>query len=333
MKGHIKERSPGRWAIVLDITDAATGLRKRKWHSYKGNKREAQAECARLITSIKAGAYVEATRLSVGDYILDRLAQWEGGKKITALTAQTYRELAINHIIPHLGNIRLQKLKRADIENWHTTLIAKGRKDGEGGLSARMVGHCHRVLSKALKEAMRFDLVIKNVASTERPPKVDAEEVQIVAADKLKDMLDSLKGQKLYPLAILALFCGLRRGEIAALKWQHIDFNHVEIDPETKIKIPRPRLMVREAVEETKAHGIRIKPPKSKAGRRDITMPDIVVETLREHRRAQLELRLKLGLGKLGDDDLLFPTIDGKRRATRAAWRGLAHPVPFSGFR
>jgi integrase len=168
-----------------------------------------------------------------------------------------------------------------------------------------MVGHAHRLLSKALKEAMRFDLVIKNVASTEKPPKVDSEEVQIVPADKVKPMLDSLKGQKIYPLAVLALFCGLRRGEIAALKWQHVDLDG---------KV----LSVREAVEETKAHGIRIKPPKSKAGRRDITMPDIVIDTLREHRRAQLELRMKLGLGKPANDGadlLLFPTHDGRHRS------------------
>ena len=55
MKGHIRERSPGHWAIILDLRDA-TGTRRRKWHSFKGSKREAQAECARLITEMKSGA-------------------------------------------------------------------------------------------------------------------------------------------------------------------------------------------------------------------------------------------------------------------------------------
>jgi hypothetical protein len=48
MKGHIRERSRGRWAIVLDTRDS-TGKRKRRWHSFVGTKREAQIECARLI--------------------------------------------------------------------------------------------------------------------------------------------------------------------------------------------------------------------------------------------------------------------------------------------
>jgi hypothetical protein len=50
MKGHIRERSPGRWAIVLDVCDPQTGARKRRWHSFKGNKRQAQIECARLVS-------------------------------------------------------------------------------------------------------------------------------------------------------------------------------------------------------------------------------------------------------------------------------------------
>ena len=59
MKGSIRERSPGRWAIILDQRDAATGKRKRKWHSFEGTKREAQVECSRLITAMKGGTYQE----------------------------------------------------------------------------------------------------------------------------------------------------------------------------------------------------------------------------------------------------------------------------------
>jgi len=291
MKGHIRERSPGHWAIILDIIK--DGTRKRKWHSFKGTKREAQAECARLVTTMKDGAYVEANKLTVGQYLLERLAQWETGKKVGPRTAERYRELINDQIIPHLGNKQLQKLKAIDIDNWHNTLIANGRKDGKGGLSNRTIGHAHRILSKGLKEAARFDLIVKNVASTENPPKVEGGEVQIVGADRLKELLARLDGHPLYPKAALALFAGLRRGEVMGLRWRHVD------------------LEVRDALEETRANGIRVKPPKSRAGRRDIVMPDILIDALRAHRQAQLELRLRLGLGKLSGDDLLFPNIDG----------------------
>jgi integrase len=82
--------------------------------------------------------------------------------------------------------------------------------------------------------------------------------------------------------------------EVLALRWSSIDLD-------TRV------IRVREALEETKQYGIRFKTPKTRAGRRDISLPDIVLATLRDHRRQQLELWLQLGLGKLSDDALLFP--------------------------
>jgi integrase len=98
---------------------------------------------------------------------------------------------------------------------------------------------------------------------------------------------------------MVALFTGLRLGEVLALRWNNVDLDHKVIH-------------VHAALEQTLAFGIRFKSPKSKAGRRDVTMPDVLVDVLREHRKAQLELRLQLGAGKLPDDALLFATVNGE---------------------
>jgi Phage integrase, N-terminal SAM-like domain len=84
--------------------------------------------------------------------------------------AERYAELINNQIVPHLGHRTVQKLTALDVESWHNGLAAQGRKDGKGGLSNRTIGHAHRVLSKALKEASRFDLVMRNVATIQQPP-------------------------------------------------------------------------------------------------------------------------------------------------------------------
>ena len=89
-------------------------------------------------------------------------------------------------------------------------------------------------------------------------------------------------------------------------------------------------IKVLEALEFTKQHGIRFKPPKSKAGRRDITLPDILVDLLREYRKAQLELRMRLGAGKLQDTDLLFADLNGgplSPNAISAAWSDYAKQI------
>jgi integrase len=121
-------------------------------------------------------------------------------------------------------------------------------------------------------------------------------------------------GRALYVPAMTSLFTGMRRSEILALKWGRVDLDQKVIK-------------VLEALEFTTAHGIRFKPPKSKAGRRDITLPDILVDVLRDYRKAQLELRMKLGTGKLHDNDLLFADIDGaplSPNAVSAAWSDYA---------
>src|SRR5262245_53550362 len=113
MKGHIRERSPGRWAIVLDVRDAQTGKRKRRWHSFKGTKRQAQDECSRLITELKAGLAVDPSKETVAEF-LDR---WLEHMKVqlTPRSHERYGELARKNIAPLIGRVPLTKLHPAAI--------------------------------------------------------------------------------------------------------------------------------------------------------------------------------------------------------------------------
>jgi len=102
-------------------------------------------------------------------------------------------------------------------------------------------------------------------------------------------------------------------GEILALRWSAVDLD-------------RGVIAVRESIENSAA-GTRFKAPKTKAGRRDITLPDVLIGVLREHRREQLELRMRLGIGKLPDDALLISDIDGnpwQQRQTSTLWQRFA---------
>jgi integrase len=308
MKGHIRERSPGRWAIVLDTKDA-NGKRKRSWHSFKGTKREAHSECAKLIAALGQGSYVERSKVTVGEFVRTRVTQWEGAGTITARTAERYRQLTENQIVPHIGNTPLQKLTRLDVEGWHTTLRI-------GGLAARTIGHAHRVLGKALRDGEKDNLVIKNPCKLQSAPKVVDEDEMVIVRD-LPALVEKLTGFRLRVPALVALFTGMRLGEVLALRWSRVDLD-------TKV------IQVREALEQTKAHGIRFKQAKTKAGRRDITMPDRLVDVLREHRRTMLELRMQLGVGRLPDDALLFATIEGNPlspNAQSAAWADFADSI------
>ena len=102
-EGPSSERSPGHWAIVLETRDPHTGRRKRKWHSFKGTKREAQVKRAELIAALSQGSYVERSKITVAEFVASRIDQWEADGTISARTAQRYRQLGGNQIKPHIG--------------------------------------------------------------------------------------------------------------------------------------------------------------------------------------------------------------------------------------
>jgi integrase len=316
VRGHLRERSPGHWAIVIDVRDPATGKRKRRWHSFRGTKREAQIECAKLIAAIGKDDYVEPSKVTVAEFMRARVNQWEAASDISARTAQRYRQLVENQIAPYLGTKVLRKLRPLDMEEWHTSLRNGGRVHGQGGIAARTIGHAHRLLSKALRDAASNDLVTRNVAKQKPAPKVEDNADKVIVQD-VSDLVNKLRDWRLGAAAMVALFTGMRLGEVLALRW-----NRVDLDAKV--------VQVREALEQTKAFGIRFKPPKSRAGRRDITLPDILVNTLWEHRKAILELRLQLGAGKLSADALVFADIEGRPLSPNAvsmAWADFAESV------
>ncbi|HXB79656.1 MAG TPA: tyrosine-type recombinase/integrase [Bradyrhizobium sp.] len=317
MKGHIQQRGKNSWRLKFDAgRDEKTGRRKTQFHTFRGTKRQAQVKLAELIASVAQDKYVEPSKITVGDFVTDRVDQWEARGDITARTAARYRELIENQIVPHIGVKHLQKLRTLDIEEWHAALRNGGRADGKGGLAPRTIGHAHRVLDKAFREAVKNELVVKNVVVNQSAPKVASDEEMVIVRD-IPAFIEALRGHRLYVPAMIGLFTGMRIGEVLALNWSRLDLNRKVIE-------------VRSALEQTKAHGIRIKAPKTKAGRRDITLPDVLVTALREFRTKQMELWFKLGGGRIPNDALLFANVDGSlpsQKAYSKAWSEFAAKI------
>jgi integrase len=144
---------------------------------------------------------------------------------------------------------------------------------------------------------MSAEVVSRNVASAISAPRVEPKEVEILSADQIALVLDRLQGHRLYPIAALALATGMRRGELLALQLGDLG-------------LEAATLRVERSLEETAA-GLRFKPPKTKHGRRSISLPAHAVAMLRAHWRQQLEHRLALGLGKPEPSTLVFSHPDG----------------------
>jgi integrase len=289
MKGHIRERSPGHWAIVIDVHDPATGKRKRRWYSHKGTKREAQVECARLVSEQQSGAAIDPNRITVAEF-LDRFDRDWASIHVSAYSRERYR-FALDHVRRQLGERSLQKLRPADLAALYAAL-------GRGGLASRTIRLIHTVLHRALGQAKNWDMIRNNPADLVKPPKMLDQETPMLQPDQAAALIKRLRGNPLYVLVSLALATGMRRNEMLGLRWGDVDLD-------------AGRLTIEQSLEQTTAHGIRIKGPKTKHGRRTISIPAHLVAGLRQHWREQQEQRLRIGLGKAPDSAPVFTTADG----------------------
>jgi integrase len=227
MKGHIRERSPGHWAIILDIPDPRTGKRRRKWHSFKGTKRQAQIESARLISEFKSGNAVEPSKTTVAEYLDKWLEHIKS--QVSPRTAERYAELARKNIAPLIGGVALTKLTPMAISTAYSTAMVSGRRDGGGGLSPRTVHHCHRVLKQALAQAVRWQMLLRNPVDAVDPPKVERSTMTTYDLQQTGRLIDAMRGTRLFVPTLLAVLLGMRRGEIAALRWRSVNLDAGQI--------------------------------------------------------------------------------------------------------
>ncbi len=169
-------------------------------------------------------------------------------------------------------------------------------------------------------------MIAINPAEAATPPKPEETEIEILDDGELVTLLKTARDTRSYPSILLAATTGMRRGEVLAVRWRDIDLDAAV-------------LTVNQTVEETKA-GLRVKPPKTRRSRRNITLPSLTVEALRHHLVRQLEERLQLGLGR-DHDGLVFTDLEGglvrPRNLTkefgRIVKRAEVRPVTFHGLR
>ena len=198
--------------------------------------------------------------------------------------------------MPALGDHVLSKLRPLHIQEFYADALAKGRKDGNGGLSPQTVLHFHRILHKALAQSVRWQLLARNPAMAVEPPRPQREQMRALDDRETATLLKSVEGMLFYLPVVLAVTGGLRRGEILALRWQDADLG-------------TGRAIISRSLEQTK-EGLRVKGPKTERGRRTVVLPGFTVDALRSHKAQQATRRLAMGPA-YSDHDLICAREDG----------------------
>jgi integrase len=306
-QGSIYQRKDGRWAGAAYVL-TSNGTYKRV-PVYGKSADEVDAKLTALKARSNAGLPAEASGWTVSryaDYWLTQVA----GSKLRPATLARYRILTDRYIVPALGRKRLTALSPADVRLFIARTAAfpmkRSRDQTDNGgprVSARTVQQAHAVLRAMLSQAVREEVISRNVARLVQAPSPARDEIRPWTDTEARAFLASARSHRLHALFVTGLGLGLRRGELLGLRWIDVDLD-------------RSQLHVRQTLQHVRGEGIVYGPPKSRRSRRVLTVPATVSAALRQHRSRQKSEREIAGDRWTGTG-LVFTTATGSHVGPR----------------
>ena len=275
MRGTILKRGT-TYSIVFDLPHDSSEERRRKWVGGFKTKKAAEKALALQISEIDKGLFVEITTYTVSEY----LTHWFSNHKndLSPSTRRRYAGIIEDKIIPALGNIKLKNLKPLHIQDFINSEQVNGRKDNKktipASLSAATVAYEFRVLHNALQQAVDLEIINRNPADSVKRPRIVNNEVKILLEADVKRLLEATRELYVYVPIFLAIFSGMRLGEILGLRWQDVDL---------EIGIIR----VNQSNCQFKVGHPEFKEPKTKGSRRNIDVGISVINLLKQHKLEQ----------------------------------------------
>jgi integrase len=284
------------YSVVLDLGRDDAGKRIRKWHAGFKTKKAAEQDRTEMLGKLDTGTYIEPSTVTIKQFLTD---QWLPAIATTVrpTTLAMYRVNLDSHVIPSLGSVQLRELSAPRLNAYYASLLADGRRDGKGGLSTRTIRINHVIIHRALRDAVRWGLLSRNVAELADPPAVKSTEAAVWSPDEMKQFLDGQQTDRLTALWRLVTATGMRRGEVLGLRWSDVDF-------ETgSLRIAQTLVVVN--------YALQLSEPKTSAGKRTLMIDPATIAALRAHRKRQLEEQLAWSSNWKNSEGLVFVREDG----------------------
>jgi len=245
--------------------------------------------------------YIEPTKSTFKEFA-ERWMRDYGEKNLAPKTLHRYKQILESRVYPAMGHLKIEQIKPAHLMEFYKNLQESGiRKDKRpGGLSDKTILYHHRVISSILQDAVQWQVITSNPAARVKPPKVQRKQAAVYDEEQVKTLLAALDAEdpKYRLLINLALFTGLRRGEIMGLEWQDVDFDAGTIKvQQTSQYVPKK--------------GVITKSPKNETSARLLSIPSFIVDMLKQHKKEQAKMQLKVGDLWQGSERI-FTTWDGR---------------------
>lgn len=288
-EGSVFQRKDGRWVVQLELGDG-----KRKQYYVKTEK-EGIKKLRQAQNELEQGTLATGPQRKLRDYLEDWIENIHKDK-LRISTYVKYKKLVGYIADDGLGDVWLQKLTPEQVRRFYTKMGTDKTKGGKG-LSTKTVHEIHGVLHLALNNAVAWNYIGKNVCDLVKPPRVVSREATSLTLEQAQKLLNTAREHRLEVLLTMAVVTGMRRGELLALRWSNVDLEH-------------QTLLVLHTVDYIPPYGYVETEPKTKAGKRLVSLPSSLVDVLKQHYTQQLEQRLKVG-DTWENRDLVFPDLHG----------------------
>ena len=289
MRGSIRKRGDS-WELTVELPSSRPGKRERKFITVKGTKAEAERRLREIGLLVDRGLPIDTGRTTFATF----LEQWLRDYVVPndrPRTVERYESDIRLHIGPALGHIQVKKLTVQQVQAFEAKLIKAGK-------SRNSVRHIHAVLRKSLKHALQWGFVSQNVTDHVQSPKPGHYEAQQLDPKRIWKILELARSTPYHTAFCFLAFSGCRRGEALGLRWDDLDLEN------------RTASIVR-SLQRLKGQGLVLQPPKSAKSRRAISIDEMTVDMLRQHRGQQLLYMVELG-DLYEDSGFVFPGPTGR---------------------
>jgi integrase len=268
MSGNVSRRASGEWEYRFDIgPDPLSGRRRRATKSGFRTKRDATRAMNQAITARTQGRHVSRNRRTVADFA----NEWHAAIRsaVRPSTWVNYRNYLDAYVIPVIGSTPLQELDALRLNLLYSHLLEKGRVKSDGGLAPKTVQNVHRMLHRAMRDAVKWGQLPRNCAEDAEPPRTSRPRPKVWTPEQLGTFVEHVRDDRFFALWLLVATTGLRRGELAGLRRLDVDFQSRTVSPST------PRVVVAGRALDSEA--------KTTSGIRNLALDPETLEALREY--------------------------------------------------
>lgn len=282
-EGTIYRRQDGRWTAAITLEN------HRRKTFYGKTRKEVQDKLNVALHEQKQGTIATGPQQLLKPY-LERWLEQVYKPSVKVSSYNQYRSVVRRHLVPGLGHVPLQKLTPEKVQAFYAQKLEEGK-------SPKLIQLIHAVLRQALENAVKWNLVSRNVAKLVSLPRIERYEAQTLTIEQARHLLEVARGSRLEAMLLVALNTGMRRGELLALRWSDVDFGNKLIFVHRTVNYVGGFKFV-----ETE--------PKTRSSRRKIAVTSKVLEALKVHREQQSDVRLKAGQN-WHENDLVFCNMHG----------------------